>query len=121
MAEHPNARVIREMAESETLGPPDYVTDDVVWHVIGRDEPFRGKAAMQGGGGPARDYEIVDEKLHDVLANDDHAISLVEVTARRGGRDFTFRTAEIYHMKDGRITERWAFSDDTEAIKRFFG
>jgi hypothetical protein len=23
-------------------------------------------------------------------------------------------------MRDGKITERWVFSDDTEAIKRFF-
>jgi hypothetical protein len=23
-------------------------------------------------------------------------------------------------MRDGKITERWVFSDDTEAIRRFF-
>ena len=32
-----------------------------------------------------------------------------------------YRTAEIYHMRDGKISERWAFSDDTERINRFFG
>ena len=45
---------------------------------------------------------------------------LIEVTARRGGETLTFRTVEIYEMRDGKIVERWAFSDDTEAIKRFF-
>jgi hypothetical protein len=29
--------------------------------------------------------------------------------------------AEIYHVRDGKISARWAFSDDTEAINRFFG
>jgi ketosteroid isomerase-like protein len=37
-----------------------------------------------------------------------------------GDQSLTYRTAEILHMKDGKITERWAFSDDTEAINRFF-
>jgi ketosteroid isomerase-like protein len=55
-----------------------------------------------------------------VIANDEHAVSLLEATARRGGTTFAFRTVEIYHMRDGQISERWVFSDDTEAIKRFF-
>ena len=56
-----------------------------------------------------------------MIANDDHAIALVEVTATRGGQTFTYRTAEIYHVRDGKISERWAFSDDTTAITAFFG
>jgi hypothetical protein len=24
-------------------------------------------------------------------------------------------------MRDGKVTERWAFSDDTERINKFFG
>jgi hypothetical protein len=105
--------------ESEGGGRWDVVTDDVVCHAIGRDEPYGGKAGMQGM--PRGEYEFVGESTHDVIANDEHAIGLIEMTARRGGETLTFRTAEIYHMRDGKITERWAFSDDTEAIKRFFG
>jgi len=120
MEQHPNAEIIRRMSESEELGPLDFVTDDVVWHVIGRDEPYRGKAEMQGGSRPV-DYEWIGDELHDVLANDEHAVSLGELTARRNGKTLTFRTVEIYHMRDGKISERWTFSDDTEAIKRFFG
>ena len=119
MADHPNATIIRQLYESADSGPWDIATDDVVWHVLGRDEPYRGKAAMQGMS--RSDYEFVGETTHDVIANDQHAIGLIEVTARRGGETLTFRTAEIYHMRDGKITERWAFSDDTEAITRFFG
>lgn len=120
MADHPNAALIRDIYESEDLGPADIATDDVVWHVIGRDEPYQGKAQIPHGARDG-DWEIVSDSTHDVIANDDHAIGLIEVTARRGGETLTFRTAEIYHMRDGKIAERWAFSDDTEAIKRFFG
>jgi ketosteroid isomerase-like protein len=28
--------------------------------------------------------------------------------------------AEIYHIRDGKISARWAFSDDTAAINDFF-
>ena len=119
MADHPNAAIIRQLYESEDSGPWDIVTDDVVWHVIGRDEQYHGKAEMQDM--PRGDYEFIAETTHDVIANDEHVIGLIEVTARRGGETLAFKTAEIYHMRDGKITERWAFSDDTEAIKRFFG
>jgi hypothetical protein len=38
----------------------------------------------------------------------------------RGDDTFTYRTAEIMHVEDGKATERWAFSDDTAAIVAFF-
>ncbi len=97
------------------------MTDDIVWHEIGRSEPRRGKEALRTamGGSSPMDYEIT-ARAHDILASDDHAIALVEATATRGGKTFTYRTAEIYHVRDGRIAERWAFSDDTGAIERFF-
>jgi ketosteroid isomerase-like protein len=56
-----------------------------------------------------------------VVANDEHTIQLVTATATMGDKSFTYRTAEILHMRDGKITERWAFSDDTDRINKFFG
>jgi len=96
------------------------IADDVVWHEIGAAEPRRGKAALQAvaPGGEA-DYELTG-KTHDILASDDHAIALVEATAKRGGKSFRYRTAEIYHIRNGQVVERWAFSDDTAAITAFF-
>jgi ketosteroid isomerase-like protein len=96
------------------------VADDVVWHEIGTSEPRRGKAALQAvAPGGTADYEITG-KLHDVVASDDHAIALIEATAKRGGKTLTYRTAEIYHIRNGQVVERWAFSDDTAAITAFF-
>jgi ketosteroid isomerase-like protein len=57
------------------------------------------------------DFEIKTD-MHDVLANDEHAVQLMNVTATRGNKTHQYRTAEIYHMKDGKITARWAFSDE---------
>jgi ketosteroid isomerase-like protein len=59
--------------------------------------------------------------IHDVVANDDHAIALVNATGTRGeGRTLQYRTAEIVHVRDRKIVERWAFSDDTQKIIDFF-
>lgn len=62
---------------------------------------------------------LFDADLHDVVANDDHVVGLVTATVRVGDEAFTYRTAEIVHVKDGKVTERWAFSDDTQAITDF--
>jgi rhodanese-related sulfurtransferase/ketosteroid isomerase-like protein len=121
MAEHPNATLAREMTDAFDRGDmaalDRFIDDDVVWHEIGRSEPRRGKAALAAAA--AADYTITGA-LHDVLANDEHTIALVEATATRNGRTRTYRTAEIYHIRNGRVVERWAFSDDTAAIAAFF-
>jgi ketosteroid isomerase-like protein len=124
MSEHPNATTIRNMWDA--LGRGDMaamantLADDVVWHEIGNPEPVRGKAALAARfGSGAADYEMTGE-THDVVGGDDHTVALLSATATRGGKSFSYRVAEIYHFRDGKITERWAFSDDTAAIAAFF-
>lgn len=125
MAEHPNAAMARQMNDALARGDMQalegFLADDVIWHEIGRAEPRHGKAELRAAapGGGAADYEITGT-LHDIVANDDHTIALIDATATRGGKTFTYRTAEIYHIRDGKIAERWAFSDDTAAITAFF-
>ena len=65
------------------------------------------------------DYTITAE-THDILANDDHVVLLGDAIGTRGGKTLHYRVAEIYHVRNGKITERWAFSDDTAAITAFF-
>jgi ketosteroid isomerase-like protein len=126
MAEHPDAAVVRRMTEAFESGDmaamaaagEELVADDVVWHEIGRAEPRRGKAEMRAGMGEV-DY-VIQGTIHDIIANDDHVVLLANATATRHGKTLQYRVAEIYHLKDGRIVERWAFSDDTAAISAFF-
>lgn len=124
MSEHPNATVVRNMFEAlgrrDVAAMADALADDVVWHEIGNPEPVRGKAALAARfGSGAADFTITGE-THDVVGGDDHTVALLSATATRGGRSFSYRVAEIYHFRDGKITERWAFSDDTAAIAAFF-
>ena len=123
MQEHPNAAMFRDYSKAMDDGNydklNDMIADDVVWHMIGVAEPAMGKEAMMRAMGSYGDVSFTGH-VHDVVANDDHTIALVETTATRGGQSLTYRTAEITHIRDGKVTERWAFSDDTEAINKFF-
>ena len=130
MAEHPNVALVRRamqaMNEIDTSKAAEemavveaFMADDIVWHEIGRAEPRRGKAELRAEMGSMDDTTIKYE-LHDVVANDDHAIALGTATATRKGKTLVYRTAEIFHIRDGKATERWAFSDDTAEIVAFF-
>ena len=123
MDEHPNAVLYRRAFEAFTRGDgsaADLIADDIVWWQIGSAEPVRGKAALLESMSRMEglDFEV---DLHDVTASDDHVVGLVRATVRAGDQQFTYRTAEIAHVSDGKISERWAFSDDTQAINEFFG
>ena len=119
-----SVQLIRQVMDAFNSGnaqaAADLLTDDVEWHEIGRADPIIGKEALAArfsGGLP--EWEISVD-AHDILANDEHGIALVTATARMGGRSFTYRTAEIHHVRNGKISARWAFSDDTAAINEFF-
>jgi ketosteroid isomerase-like protein len=122
MADHPNADLIRKAIEDMSAGEIEQLAavfaENIEYHQIG-EPTIEGKAAlvesMQG-------FEDIDfgVEIHDVLANDDHTIALLEVTVNAGGETFNYRTAEIYHIEDGKIAQRWAFSDNTGAITEFF-
>jgi uncharacterized protein len=122
--EHPNAARYREGMEAFDRGDmqalSDFVADDVVWHQIGA-ETLHGKQAMaESMPGAEVDWQIKTD-IHDILATDEHVVALVEATGTRGdGRTLKYRTAEIMHIRDGKLTERWAFSDDTQRIADFF-
>ena len=125
MTEHPNVGVYREVHEQLQLGnfeaAFDALADDVVWHQLGA-ETLYGKAAVVASISQMEEFgaDAFTIDVHDVVGNDEHVIGLVETTLNMGGESFTYRTAEIAHMRDGKLTERWAFSDDTQRIIEFF-
>lgn len=126
MADHPNAAIIRAAGEEiersgDMMKMMDLLSDDIVWHEIGRAEPVRGKQALMERFAGMPEGGSITTQTHDIVANDEHCIQLVTATATMGDRSLVYRTTEIYHMRDGKVTERWAFSDDTERINAFFG
>jgi ketosteroid isomerase-like protein len=124
MGDHPNAARYRATYNAFASGDLEafrgMLAQDVVWNEIGGGIMHGAEAVAKSMSGLAGlEIEI---SLHDAVANDDHAIGLVDVHVTAGDKDIRYRTAEIHHVDaDGKVTERWAFSDDTQAITDFFG
>jgi len=123
MGDHPNAAKYRETHNAFTSGDLEafsgMLAPDVVWNTIGGDAMHGAEAVADSMSGLAGlDFDV---SLHDVVANDDHVVRLVDVHVTAGDKDIRYRTAEIHHVNaDGKVTERWSFSDDTQAITDFF-
>jgi hypothetical protein len=129
MADHPNAALLRKGYAAFAAGDMATITDlfaeDCVWHVPGRNQlsgdhrgrdavfaAFAKSAALTGG-----TFKI---EVHDVVANDEHAVALTQATGSREGKRYDSRDVDIYHVKDGRVTEFWSFSEDQRIADEFW-
>jgi ketosteroid isomerase-like protein len=123
MEEHPNVAAARALFEAFDSSDVETIrasmAEDVVWHMIGGETVVGLEALAEMMAAAEGDFRIETE-LHDIVGNDEHVIALVNATAIAGDQAFSYRTAEIVHVEDGKVTERWAFSDDTAAINDFF-
>ncbi len=129
MADHPNTTLLRNGYEAFGKGDMATLTDlfseDVVWHVPGnnpisgdhkgRDAVFAvlAKVAELTGG-------TCKIELHDVLANDEHAVALTRATASRQGKQINVLESAIYHVRNGKVTEFWSFSQDQRLNEEFW-
>jgi ketosteroid isomerase-like protein len=125
--EHPNIALTREsfaaIQRGDTQWMSDHLADDVVWHVGGNSRAagaHRGKdtviqmSSAVGGEGSTLD-------VHDVLANDDHTVVLgtAHLVAPDGDRvDYNF--VNVFHIRDGRITEAWGMAENDAETDAFF-
>jgi hypothetical protein len=71
------------------------------------------------GGASGLDNDI---EMHDLIASDDHVVSLLRVRLRKpNGDEVSYPAVEVAHIRDGMITERWSFMDACpEDVTAFF-
>jgi ketosteroid isomerase-like protein len=123
---YPNEELLRREYEafaSDDLAALDGIfADDLVYHVPGNN-PFsgdhHGKGSVFGLFQEDRRASFRSE-IHDVLANDDHAVALTFVHGTRQGRVLDDITVHVVHVVDGRITEAWFFAGDQAASDQFW-
>ena len=123
MPEHPNAISFRAGLDSFTRGDPetlgDLLAEDIVWHAPGNN-PYSGtfvgkQATMERMRRMAREGIVWDFAIHDVLANDDHVVVLIEATLAKGVATTHERQVQVMHVRDGKMTEFWAMNEDQAA------
>ncbi len=59
--------------------------------------------------------------LHDVVANDRHAVALVHWSVEIRGRKMESKEIAVFHIESGCIEEVWFYPEDREAAAAFFG
>lgn len=130
MAEHPNVARIRDtyaaFAKGDMAALNDMFAEDLLWHEGGRSQlagDYRGREAVFGFFGKV--MEVTEGSfhvdVHAVLADDEHGVGLVVLTASRGGRSIKVNASDVMHLRDGKVVEWWAVPTDQYAFDEFFG
>ena len=126
---HPNEERVRSafdaFASKDIAAAQDLLDDNLTWHFAGK-HPFSGdytgKDAVQDVWSRRREHTggTLGYEVHDVLANDDHVVSLLLNKGERDGKTHEWKSVSVYHMKDGKITEAWDFNEDQHAVDEFW-
>jgi len=124
MNEHPNAAAIRSAYQAVESGDMESfaaaLDDDIVWHEStpgfegtydGRDEAL----ALLGRVFEETGMEVHGISIDHVLADDTHAMVLLESTVSVGDRRQTSRYVDVYRVRDGRAIEHWHLPLDPNA------
>jgi ketosteroid isomerase-like protein len=103
----------------------DVLGKDVVWHIPGEGVwagDIRGRDALIAlWTGVADEGDSLSFDIHDVLANDEHAVALANVTMnRRGKGSLQMRSVWIFHCLGGKVTEGWFFDENPAATSAFW-
>jgi uncharacterized protein len=61
------------------------------------------------------------EDVHDVVANDTHAIVLAAHSLERDGTTHEYNTVHVYHLRDGKLAEAWECPADPVAFDAAWG
>lgn len=128
MSEHRNAAIVRSAYEAmETGDMPAFVAlldDDIIWHesTPGFVGNYRGRdqvLALLGSIMQETGVQMGRISIHDVLASDDHTVILHETALTKNGRAYTAQYCDVYHLRNGKLTEHWHLAVDPKADEEF--
>ena len=116
------------LAALSTGKPADAIllfTPNVVMNVPGRNSfagAYRGRDEVvkllvrlrEWTGGSMR------VRLHDVLANEQHGVVMYTVNATHQDRSIEYTYVDLYHFRDGQISEVWGTAPDLYAFDDFY-
>lgn len=114
--EHPNVTLFRQGLEAFNSGDIDTIrsllADDVVWHTMGRARYSGDTHGVEETLGLflrlAQDTNgTLRLDVHDILANDTHAVALLNVHWEFDGKPFEDNGVQVVHIRDGKTTESW--------------
>lgn len=127
---HPNEELLRKGYDAFDKGDMDTIAslfaDDIVGHFGGKSQiagDYKGIQEILGALGKLAELSggTFKETVHDIVVNDRHGVVLADVTAQRDGKTYNQKSVEVYHLEGGKVTEFWAWIEDQDADKAFWG
>ena len=126
---HPNEDLVRRGYDAFSRGDMQTLRElfhpDIVWHAPGRSQlagDHQGADTVLGFF--AKTMELTGGnfrvEVHDILANDEHAVGLHTAHAEREGRTLQDNNTLVFHVRDGRITETWSHHYDQHEFDEFW-
>ncbi len=127
---HANEEVVRREAAAWDAGDAEAIvalyTPEAVIHSPGNN-PLSGE---YGGYDGVREYhrkltqllgslDELDGREHDVVANDEHVVRLLQIVARKGDREVEWRHVAVYHIRDGKLDRVWNHMDPQREVDAF--
>ena len=125
-----NDSLLRRLLEAfatDDVGATEAVfDDDVTWHEPGTNRfsgQFRGRTAMMQRLMQMRQAGLSSRfEVHDVVANEDHAVALVHLRLEvADGRRYEQPQVQVAHARDGRIVEFWTMNQDQAVLDLLIG
>jgi ketosteroid isomerase-like protein len=132
MADHPNAEFVRQGYNAFIAGDMEWLNqhfdDTIVWHEAGNNQfsgDYRGRDEVFAHFAKLVAFATPEFDIHDVVANDDHAVALVTLTGTKpGGESYTGKFVHVFHVSSGdeqRVLESWIMNEDQAAVDAFQG
>jgi len=126
---HPNEDLVRRGYEAFATGDMatlnELFADDIVWHAPGRNElagTYWGKDEVFAN--LQKNMELTGGTfkldIHAILADDEHAVTLLRASAEREGKALNDNTVQVFHIKDGKLSESWLHPSDAYASDEFW-
>jgi ketosteroid isomerase-like protein len=126
---HPNEKVLRDADEAQTRGDVEAFmsayTDDVIVHISGKSSlagVYKGKDQFQEVFG--KFMEAIPEytfESHAYLADDEHGVILQISHYTKGDETLDSNDMFVCHFRDGKISEFWYLSEDSDAVDAMLG
>jgi ketosteroid isomerase-like protein len=130
MPEHPHVTLVREaydaFAKGDIAALDDVFAEDIRWHEPGRNQlagDYEGRATV---------YELFGRlmaltegsfriELRTVLADDDHAVAVADISAHVGDRSFAVTNTHVMRFRGDEAVEFWEMSGDQYAQDAVYG
>lgn len=119
-------KLITAIANRDFAGVTDCFAGDVILHVPGNtlvSGTFKGVNDVMSALGHVAQMsgESLKIRLHDAMANDQHGIVMYEVSAEHASGDIAYSHIDVYHFRDGHISEISGYPSDLAAFDRLYG